>query len=85
MKGLIKLATKPKSTSKPKPKTPAKPKKSKVTSVSLATEREWQKQDDARILKQAIEIQKDPKRLKAAKEYVDKEMQALKEVSKLKP
>ena len=44
----------------------------------------WRIENDARTLKQSMEIQSDPKRMKAAQEYCDKEAQALVQVSKLK-
>lgn len=62
----------------------AKPKSAiKVKAVSPDSEKDWRIQDDARTLQRAMEVKGDPKRLKAAKEYAVKEMEALKQVSKI--
>ena len=44
----------------------------------------WRIECDARTLKDAMQIQSDPKRMQAAQAYCDKEAQALVQVSKLK-
>jgi len=46
-----------------------------------AQEREWQAQDDLRVLRQADEIRATPARVRAAKAIADKEMKALKKVT----
>jgi hypothetical protein len=63
--------------------------KSKKTSKSKATltpfnETEWRIREDAETLKRAMAIKNDPTRLKAAKDYATKEMEALKKISKMK-
>jgi len=66
-----------------KPAAKSKP-TSKVKAISSPkTEKEWQIQDDVRTLQRAMEVKSDPKRLQAAKEYATKEMEALKQVSKM--
>lgn len=69
---------------KPKPKAKSKPKANVTASLNPTTDNQWRIQDDARTLKQAMEIKKDPKRMQQAKEYCTKEMEALKQVSKMK-
>lgn len=44
----------------------------------------WRAQDDARTLKQSMEIKNDPARMKAAQEHVVKEMEAMKMITKMK-
>jgi hypothetical protein len=52
--------------------------------MPMNEERDWRAQDDARTLKQSMEIRNDPARLKAAQGHVTKEMEALKMVTKMK-
>ncbi len=70
------MATKAKPKAKPKPKA--------AVSLSPTTDKQWQIQDDARTLKQAMAIKQDSARMKAAKEYCMKEIEAMKQVSKMK-
>jgi len=75
------MATKPKPSAKPKPKAKTQ---SKVISLNPTTDKQYQIQDDARMLKRAQEIRNDPARMKAAKEYCVKEMETMKQVTKMK-
>lgn len=67
---------------KPKPKAKAKPRA--AVSLSPTTDKQWQIEDDARMLKRAQEVRNDPARMKAAQEYCAKEIDALKQISKMK-
>lgn len=67
---------------KQKPK--AKSKSKATVSLSPTADRQWQIEEDARMLKRAQEIRNDPARLKSAQKYCAKEMEALKQVSKMK-
>lgn len=71
-------ARKPQAKPKPKPKN-----KKAAMPMPMSSDKQWQTENDARTLKQAMEVQADPKRMKAAQEYCTKEMEALKQVSKL--
>ena len=72
-----------KKASKVKTKTPAKNKNSPMA-TPMESEKDWRAQDDARTLKQSMEIKKDPARMKAAQEHCNKEMEALKVIAKMK-
>ena len=50
----------------------------------MSDERDWRAQDDARTLKQSMEIKSDPARMKAAQEHVAREMEAMKVIAKMK-
>jgi len=69
---------------KAKIKTKTKTKKSSPKTIAMSEDRDWRAQDDARTLKQSMEIRNDPARLKAAQGHVTKEMEALKMVTKMK-
>lgn len=72
------LSKKTKSKTKSKPSIISK-------SSPMNEEMKWRAQSDARTLKDAIEIKKDPKRLLAAQKHVNMEISAMREVSKMKP
>ncbi|MHB8172719.1 MAG: hypothetical protein ACYDG6_14515 [Thermincolia bacterium] len=68
-----------------KGKTKIKPKGKKSTAVlSPHSDAQWRIQEDANTLKRAAEIKSDPKRMKDAKTYCAKEIDALKQVSNMK-
>ena len=46
----------------------------------VADDKKWQAESDLRILKEADEVRKDPKRLKAASDMAVKEVKALKTI-----
>ena len=69
-----------KAKAKAKKKTAAKRAPSPAV-ISRKQERDWQRQDDLRVLRQAAEIQSDPRRLAGAKNMATKEMNALKKVA----
>ena len=75
------MAVKPKATTKSKPKATSK---KPTRAIPMNEEKDWRAQDDARTLKQSMEIRNDPARLKAAQGHVTKEMEALKMVTRMK-
>lgn len=77
---MAKKAIKAKIATKAKPKKTAKPK----ATLLPDNETEWRIREDADTLKRAMAIKSDPSRLKAAQEYVSKEMEALKKITKMK-
>jgi len=52
---------------------------------AIAMEKKWQIEEDARTLKRAEEIRRDPKRLESAKKMASEELTAMKSVMKMKP
>ena len=78
------MSPKSKPQAKSKTKTKIKTTKAKKATLLPDSPEQWRIHDDARTLKQAIEIKNDPGRLKAAQEYAAKEMDALKKIAKMK-
>lgn len=83
MKSKPNTKTSKKPTIKAKPKPKSKTSNAKV-SLSPTTDKEWQIQSDARTLKEAMAIKGDPNRMKAAQQYCNKEMESLKQITKMK-
>jgi hypothetical protein len=52
----------------------AKKSKGSIAGISPFSESKWQVEDDLRTLQRAIEIKRDPKRLKAAKELAKEKL-----------
>ena len=73
-----------KKSAKAKPKTSTRPKNSSPKAIAVNDEKDWRAQDDARTLKQSMEIKNDPARMKAAQEHVMREMEAMKIIAKMK-
>lgn len=71
-------------TAKKSPVKKSTPKKSMASTLMPNSEKEWQTKDDARTLKEAMAIKSDPSRLRAAQDYATKEMEALKQISRMK-
>jgi hypothetical protein len=49
----------------------------------IAEEERWRAEDDARTLRQAMEIKKDQKRFKKARQIISEQLAALKEAEKM--
>ena len=62
----------------------SKVKKNSIKAMPISEEKDWRAQDDARTLKQSMEIKNDPARMKAAQEHVMREMEAMKIIAKMK-
>lgn len=69
---------------KAKTKVKAKAKSKAAIGSAIPSDRDWQAEDDARTLKRALEIKNDPKRMSAAQAHANKEMEAMKQISKMK-
>ena len=55
-----------------------------MTKAMNVMEKKWQAEEDARTLRRAEEIKSDAKRMTAAKQCAQKEMDAMKSVVKMK-
>lgn len=49
-----------------------------------AEEKKWRAENDAQILKRALEIQRDPERKRAAQGVIDKELKTLAQITGVK-
>lgn len=79
---MVKAKTTAKATAKPK--SPSSKAKSPSVAGPFNNDTDWRTRDDADTLKKAMAIKSDASRLKAAQEFVTKEMEALKQVSRMK-
>jgi hypothetical protein len=60
-------------------------KKNRIAGMSPFDDSRWRAQSDLDTLKRAIEIKKDPKRLKAAQELAKAELEATAKVASIEP